>query len=197
MVYEFRSPLILVLSKEFEGNVAKYQRYWPKTVGDCILHFQDNLQVELLKENQHPTHADVTMAYFKVHQTTDLKENYVLLVTQIRFDGWPDMGVPSSPSIILSLIDIFHSELSASHAKNSKASNLPTIHCSAGVGRTGTFCAIDSGLCLLKHWDRKSDMVLHVIQQLRQQRMLAVETYQQFCFVYQSIHYFQQANSKG
>lgn len=200
MVYENRSPLIVVLSKELEGTVVKYQSYWPETVGGSLPFPEDELCVELIAENKHPLSCEITFAYFKISKTQSDKNFKDLFVTQIRFEGWPDMGIPSHPSKVTTLIEVFHSELNISKVKNYDAPGPPVIHCSAGVGRTGTFCAIDSGISLLKAWDRNLDIVVHIVYSLRQQRMQTVETFPQFSFIYKVLNYFQtldHINQKG
>jgi len=81
-------------------------------------------------------------------------------ITQIHYSNWPDFGAPANASQLLSLV-----ELSNSIQRSSSSSTLPIradepeldqsprpmlVHCSAGCGRTGTFCTIDSVVDMLK-----------------------------------------------
>jgi protein-tyrosine phosphatase len=105
-------------------------------------------------------------------------------VWHFMFTGWPDFAVPEDQDRA-ALLDL----LKLSAEKNSTASNPRIIHCSAGVGRSGTFIAleyllaqVDSGAIA----DNKdgADIVYDVVNQLREQRMTMVQMDIQFQFLY-------------
>ena len=112
----------------------------------------------------------------------------------LLFEGWPDFLVPEGEnrSALLNLIRL-------SRQKNSDNTTNPRIvHCSAGVGRSGTFIALenlirdlDSGE--LEHYDRTHggetaeapDLVFDTVNALREQRKMMVQSESQFLFIYQ------------
>lgn len=81
-------------------------------------------------------------------------------ITQIHYSSWPDFGAPASPSQLLCLVELSNQmQRAASSAIQPPKSSDPEgdegsrpmlVHCSAGCGRTGTFCTIDSVLDMLK-----------------------------------------------
>jgi protein-tyrosine phosphatase len=78
-------------------------------------------------------------------------------VTQLHYTSWPDFGAPADPSHLLGLVEQCDTVVRASEATKrpfdqpSPADERPVIvHCSAGCGRTGTFCTVDSVIDMLK-----------------------------------------------
>lgn len=81
-------------------------------------------------------------------------------ITQVHYSSWPDFGAPASPAHLLGLVELSNSLQKASAAPTqSTRSDAPEnvenprpvlVHCSAGCGRTGTFCTIDSVIDMLK-----------------------------------------------
>ena len=75
-------------------------------------------------------------------------------ITQVQYSSWPDFGAPAEPAHVLALVnccnDIAHSYQSSSSKEFDEISRPMVVHCSAGCGRTGTFCTIDSVIDILK-----------------------------------------------
>jgi len=110
------------------------------------------------------------------HETKD--------VWHLFFSGWPDFAIPENEDRA-ALLDL----LKLSTDKNKKPSNPRIIHCSAGVGRSGTFIALEYLLAqvesgALADTEDKTDMIYNVVNSLREQRMLMVQTEAQYQFLY-------------
>ena len=83
-------------------------------------------------------------------------------VTQVHYSSWPDFGAPAQSIHLLRLVELSNSlqraassPVAGSHTKADDPENSPhvrplLVHCSAGCGRTGTFCAVDSVVDMLK-----------------------------------------------
>ena len=80
-------------------------------------------------------------------------------ITQVHYSSWPDFGAPASPDQLLALVELSNQIQRASSATQSSRSSEPEndeaarpilVHCSAGCGRTGTFCTIDTVIDMLK-----------------------------------------------
>lgn len=83
-------------------------------------------------------------------------------ITQLHYSSWPDFGAPAQPSHLLGLVELSNSiqrsTLSPSptgtvrvdEPENSPSSRPILVHCSAGCGRTGTFCTVDSVIDMMK-----------------------------------------------
>ncbi|KZF22708.1 hypothetical protein L228DRAFT_268093 [Xylona heveae TC161] len=81
-------------------------------------------------------------------------------ITQLQYSSWPDFGAPAHPSDLLGLVDQCNAVLRATYSPSmiTQKGNSPDptsqspilVHCSAGCGRTGTFCTVDSVIDMLK-----------------------------------------------
>ncbi|KAK5118064.1 hypothetical protein LTR62_004110 [Meristemomyces frigidus] len=77
-------------------------------------------------------------------------------ITQLQYSSWPDFGAPAHPAHLLGLVEQTDAVVRATnHTHCSKdpdaAGERPVVvHCSAGCGRTGTFCTVDSVIDMLK-----------------------------------------------
>ena len=89
-------------------------------------------------------------------------------VTQFHFTGWPDHGVPQNGVVLINFIK----RVRAVHLYSDPIPLL--VHCSAGVGRTGTFIVLDS---MLMRMQVEEDLNIYkFLNQLRNQRILMVQT---------------------
>ena len=107
------------------------------------------------------------------------------VVWHLLFTAFPDFGIPEDDDRA-ELLDLVR--LSAE--KNSKPSNPRTVHCSAGVGRSGTFIALEYLLSLLNAGKvakikDEQDPIFDLVHDLRGQRMMMVQSEPQFYFLYE------------
>ena len=105
-------------------------------------------------------------------------------VWHLFFSGWPDFAVPEAEdrAALLELLRL-------SAEKNSGPTNPRIIHCSAGVGRSGTFIALEYLLAQIRSGavakiEDNSDIIYDVVNRLREQRMLMVQSEGQYQFLY-------------
>lgn len=108
-------------------------------------------------------------------------------IWHLLFCGWPDFAVPEGHDR-QGLLEL----LKLSMEKNSVPNNPRIIHCSAGVGRSGTFIALDYLLAQIKTGAMAKvkddfDLIYDVVDNLRQQRMTMVQSDAQYQFLYQVI----------
>ncbi|OBA19896.1 hypothetical protein METBIDRAFT_45339 [Metschnikowia bicuspidata var. bicuspidata NRRL YB-4993] len=94
--------------------------------------------------------------------------------------GWRDTLTPNSMQPLL----LLSAEISA--LKQTDPNLVPVVHCSAGVGRTGTFIAIDHFIRADLAKDPETDIVFETVKTLRDHRMMMVQTVQQYLFLYQA-----------
>lgn len=83
-------------------------------------------------------------------------------ITQLHYSAWPDFGAPAQPSHLLGLVELSNSiqrgslppviaaRTKSGEPESAAASRPMLVHCSAGCGRTGTFCTVDSVIDMLK-----------------------------------------------
>jgi protein-tyrosine phosphatase len=108
------------------------------------------------------------------------------------YPSWPDFGALEEHNVD-SIIELMH----LSREKNGNGENPRVVHCSAGVGRTGTFIALEFLMAELhggawENWDeeskksgRGSDPVYDTVNQLRMQRRTMVQAFEQYAFLYE------------
>lgn len=65
-------------------------------------------------------------------------------ILHFHYTTWPDFGVPQSPTAFLR----FLTDVRQSGALDQNVGP-PVVHCSAGIGRSGTFCLVDTCLVLV------------------------------------------------
>lgn len=127
-------------------------------------------------------------------------------VVMIQFLSWPDHGVPRDRASIHRFLETVDSFYEQSQQRRLEAVRRPpgpiTVHCSAGIGRTGTFIAIHVTLSLLKQHlsQRQSDTmplspsygkperfkfdIFNIVRKLKIQRIGMVQQKEQFVFCY-------------
>lgn len=140
MVWEQQSKAILMLNKIIEKKAIKCHMYWPAKIGpEHKLDLKDaGLKITYLTcEN----YKNFSKRVFRVTDTESGKSRDVL---QFHYMTWPDFGVPTSPIAFLQ----FLKQVRDSGALDEDAGP-PVIHCSAGIGRSGTFCVVDCCLVLV------------------------------------------------
>jgi protein-tyrosine phosphatase len=76
-------------------------------------------------------------------------------ITQLQYSAWPDFGTPAHPAHLLGLVEQTDAVVRANNHTQAAEPEPPNtrpvlVHCSAGCGRTGTFCTVDSVIDMLK-----------------------------------------------
>ncbi|GAB1317542.1 Tyrosine-protein phosphatase 2 [Madurella fahalii] len=136
----------------------------------------------------------------KEEQQDQQEQEEERIVYHFLYKKWPDFGVPS-----LSDLDSFFTLMRLSREKNASPNNPRIVHCSAGVGRSGTFIALEHLMRELdagtlanydESWDtaetagdaglwlEKGDLVFDTVNQLREQRRTMVQAESQYIFIY-------------
>jgi len=119
-------------------------------------------------------------------------------IFQLHYDGWPDFGRPTEAATIVSLVKTLDNLIS----QRGKCDDAPIlVHCSAGCGRTGTFCTVDNVIHSLDGTEgggRRSgggeevedfDIIYQNVLALREQRMSLVQTLRQYVLCYDCVLY--------
>ncbi|NWX54293.1 PTPRJ phosphatase, partial [Promerops cafer] len=170
MIWEKSIYSIVMLTKCVEQARTKCEQYWPdkqpKSYGDII--------VTMVSEVVLP---EWTIRDFTVEKSNTPESH---TVRQFHFTSWPDHGVPETTDLLINFRHLVH-EYNSQNPMDS-----PTlVHCSAGVGRTGTFIAIDR---LIQQMEMESTVdVYGVVYDLRMHRPLMVQTEDQYVFLNQCV----------
>ena len=163
---------------EVERGKNKCARYW--TEKDVTKTFK-NIMVTCTREEKFTSHIIRELHAVK---EGDSEER---IIYHYHFVSWPDHGIPSDAVNVLSFLCEVNSrsELFKSEALNPGPI---VVHCSAGIGRTGTFIIVDILLHLINKqgFDVEID-IQKSIQMLRAQRSGMVQTEGQYRFVYMAV----------
>jgi protein tyrosine phosphatase len=186
MVHLKRSNIILMLTKLVEQDKIKADEYWPTDLNESIEFFPMKVTLTAVSSFQ-----DLIIRKIKVERTGD--DNPVETF-HIHYTGWPDFGVPKD-------MELYAEFFKKYREIRSHASGPVVAHCSAGIGRSGTFIAVD--MLLDNIADKLSKNALPIINiprlihELRLQRPGIVQTKQQFTFIYEFLDYCIENNLFG
>lgn len=197
VVWENDVRVIVMLTKTVEGGQAKCHPYWSdaKLLGHFHLDLLDEAETIAQYRNSSTDTSLVTRKFALSHKNLPLVSPRE--ITHIQFPEWPDLHV-INPEAILALVDEVHkaeSNMDTPAVKRRKSigamtssgkSSRPILsHCSAGCGRTGVFCTIDTVLSLVlqqlkigdtQATDLETDLVEYVVRNFRDQRLSMVQT---------------------
>ncbi|XP_012286933.1 tyrosine-protein phosphatase non-receptor type 2 isoform X2 [Orussus abietinus] len=178
MVWEQNSKAVLMLNKVIEKNQVKCHQYWPlEGSSDHTMMFPDvGLKVENISKTESPHYTRRTL------RLTDVESGESREILHFHYTTWPDFGVPQSPTAFLQ----FLTDVRQSGALN-QGIGPPVVHCSAGIGRSGTFCLVDTCLVLIEENGLNSVNVRDVLMEMRQSRMGLIQTPDQLQFSYAAI----------
>uniref|UniRef100_A0A8C1KTA3 protein-tyrosine-phosphatase n=2 Tax=Cyprinus carpio TaxID=7962 RepID=A0A8C1KTA3_CYPCA len=171
MVWEKRSQVIVMVTNCTEGGRVKCEQYWPMDYTPCLY---GQLLVTVKSEDKFPSW---TLREFNVKNKTTSETR---TVRHFQFIAWPDHGVPTGTEELIQFRGLIRQQVESSFSAG------PTIvHCSAGVGRTGTLIALD---VLLQQLDKEKAVGISAfVQQMRLSRPLMVQTESQYVFLHQCI----------
>nr|KAI8754701.1 receptor-type tyrosine-protein phosphatase alpha-like [Biomphalaria glabrata] len=164
MLWEQKVDVVVMLTDLVEGTKVKCEKYWPDS---------DKMQFGYIKVKLGSTQvfADYTIRKLELSKKGEVGH----IFTQFHFTSWPDKGVPSTQ---WSLVDV-----------EQRVTSIPTnkpivVHCSAGVGRTGTFIALYN----IMRQAEETGLVdfFKTVSKLREDRIFMVQTLSQYEFLHKA-----------
>ncbi|XP_061181719.1 receptor-type tyrosine-protein phosphatase mu-like [Saccostrea echinata] len=166
MVWNENCEKIVMLTNLIEDDKVKCIQYWPEKNKMSA----KNLNIEVVDVENF---ADFTIRTFLLRKSKEER-----IVRQFHFTAWPDKGVPLYASSLVH----FHSKV-----KNTtlQGKGPLVVHCSAGIGRTGTFIALDYLIQQAKESEYVD--VFGCVETLRRQRVNMVQTLEQYVFVHSAL----------
>ena len=174
MVWHCNVSVIVMTTQEWEGGRRKCDRYWPDPTSTPTEKVKDlgvGLSVHHLETTQYE--------YWITRKFTIKYSGWQREVTQICYTAWPDHGVPESADEVLLLrLEV--------HRLTETSVGPIVVHCSAGVGRTGTYIAIDRLIDRCTNADGQLD-VEGCITDMRMSRNMMVQTEPQYLFIYDAL----------
>jgi len=180
MVWEQNISVIVMLTKRWENGREKCIQYWPSKVPMQTQH----LKIYLVAEE--PLSEHIYRRKFKMVYMEDEEEMETKIVYHLFYSEWGDFGIPKDPSTLLKVGELA-SKIDKKMTSEEEEKTKILVHCSAGVGRAGTFVAIHS---LIEEIGRTKHLEVDIGKQLlllRKQRDGAVQTLEQFAFIYSAV----------
>uniref|UniRef100_A0A8C2GDU9 Protein tyrosine phosphatase receptor type O n=1 Tax=Cyprinus carpio TaxID=7962 RepID=A0A8C2GDU9_CYPCA len=169
MVLQQKSHIIVMLTQCNERRRVKCDHYWPFTEEPVAY---GEITVEMLSETDSP---EWTVRNFRLGYADETQD-----VLHFNYTSWPDHGVPTVNAIesILHFVQIVRQQVN-------RTKGPIVVHCSAGVGRTGTFIALDR---LMQHIQEHEYVdVLGLVSDMRSHRLSMVQTEEQYVFIHQCV----------
>nr|CCA27759.1 receptortype tyrosineprotein phosphatase putative [Albugo laibachii Nc14] len=205
MVWLHNVYVIVMLTQLVERGRIKAHQYWNGTLMS-ITEYGD-ISVQLCKQSFIGQNGSIlpsernslfVLRAFKIWKTGDDASDEKRDIIHVQMTCWPDHGVPQDFRVITSILDIVNARKRDSDAQlTGKGSEARVIvHCSAGIGRSGTFIAINIVLRQL-HAELTANLseeqlsdafnIAKVVYHLRCQRPSMVQTPQQYAMIYEYI----------
>uniref|UniRef100_A0A5S6Q5A5 protein-tyrosine-phosphatase n=1 Tax=Trichuris muris TaxID=70415 RepID=A0A5S6Q5A5_TRIMR len=170
MVWQEESRIIVMATKEIERGKSKCVRYWPEANQSMNTGFRKEIKLTLVADRVNSDFAVRTLCLSK-RRNDESTADPGSVVNFLEEINQLETNLPDSKPII--------------------------VHCSAGIGRTGTFIAIDLILCLVRKNGLQCTIdIRRTVQMLRSQRSGMVQTEAQYKFVYMAVHYYIDTFSK-
>ncbi|XP_070846578.1 receptor-type tyrosine-protein phosphatase H-like isoform X2 [Chaetodon trifascialis] len=171
MVWEQRVRGIVMVTNCTEGGRTKCEQYWPADSEPRLL---GELLVTMRSEQQEP---NWTLREFRLEHCHTSEER---TVKHFHFTAWPDHGVPQSTEVLIQFRGLVRQ-----HIERDGAGAPTVVHCSAGVGRTGTIIALD---VLLQQLVKEREVGINAfVHKMRLSRPHMVQTESQYVFLHQCI----------
>ncbi|XP_054633912.1 tyrosine-protein phosphatase non-receptor type 9 isoform X1 [Dunckerocampus dactyliophorus] len=183
MVWEQMVLIIVMTTRVVERGRVKCGQYWPLEEGrteqhGCFLVRNTHIQV----------FQDFKLSHLELYNTQSGERRDVC---HYLYVSWPDFGVPKSASAMLDFREhVLQRQEAAVQSLGSGWTGSPggppvVVHCSAGIGRTGTFCTLD--ICLSRLEDIGTVDVRQTVRRMRTQRAFSIQTWDQYYFCYTAV----------
>ncbi|XP_076743547.1 receptor-type tyrosine-protein phosphatase H isoform X2 [Maylandia zebra] len=171
MIWEQRVKRIVMVTNCIEGGRTKCEQYWPADSKSCLY---GELLVTMRSEQQE---TNWTLREFNLK---DRKTSEERTVKHFHFTAWPDHGVPECTEVLIQFRGLVRQHIEREGGK------APTVvHCSAGVGRTGTIISLD---VLLQQLEKEQAVGINAfVHKMRLSRPYMVQTESQYVFLHQCI----------
>ncbi|XP_015231713.1 PREDICTED: tyrosine-protein phosphatase non-receptor type 9-like isoform X1 [Cyprinodon variegatus] len=192
MVWEQMVLIIVMTTRVVERGRVKCGQYWPLEEGGTEQH-----GYFMVKNTHIQVFQDFKLSHLELYNTQSGEKREVC---HYLYVSWPDFGVPKSASAMLDFREhVLEKRKSAVQSLGSSWRGPPggppvIVHCSAGIGRTGTFCTLD--ICLAQLEDVGTVNVHQTVRRMRTQRAFSIQTWDQYYFCYTAVIEYAQRHGR-
>lgn len=180
MIWEQNCSTIVMVTKEIEMGRLKCHQYWPNA--------QDSMDAggfQVISDVEDRSDPAVLLRKFKLKKnaTGEVRD-----VSHLQMLSWPDQNTPETPQDFLDYLNRVRELQGEGDARGQTGPAV--VHCSAGIGRSGTYMILDTAL-------KRMDQIGNVdacasVKHMRSQRHGSVQTLAQYRFIYEAIDYYAQ-----
>ncbi|XP_063969818.1 receptor-type tyrosine-protein phosphatase beta-like [Lytechinus pictus] len=169
MIWEKNTSIVVMLTQLVEKGKIKCHQYWPADYNP-VTYGSIQVSIQAIQQYDH-----WVIREFSVAQGNEIRK-----LTQYHFMSWPDHGVPDHTITMLDFVRTVRDAI------RKEASEQPIVaHCSAGVGRTGTYIALDRLMQVMQENDFID--IFGIICEMRMQRNHMVQTEKQYIFIHECV----------
>lgn len=178
MIWEQHCLVVVMTTRVMERGRVKCGQYWEPTENSSLEFGNFHVRTLSIEINE-----DYTVASLELK---NLKTDEIRNVSHWQFTSWPDYGVPSSAMAMLNFLQkVREKQASMVKALGDTWAGHPrgppiVVHCSAGIGRTGTFITLD--ICISRLEDVGTADIRGTVEKIRSQRAYSIQMPDQYVF---------------
>ncbi|XP_075159032.1 protein tyrosine phosphatase Meg2 isoform X2 [Haematobia irritans] len=178
MIWEQHCLVIVMTTRVMERGRVKCGQYWEPAENSSLEFGNFHVRTLSIEANE-----DYTVASLELRNT---KTDEVRNVSHWQFTSWPDYGVPSSAMAMITFLQkVREKQAQMVQALGDTWAGHPrgppiVVHCSAGIGRTGTFITLD--ICISRLEDVGTADIRGTVEKIRAQRAYSIQMPDQYVF---------------
>ncbi|KOX76861.1 Tyrosine-protein phosphatase non-receptor type 9 [Melipona quadrifasciata] len=183
MIWEQQTLVVVMTTRVVERTRTKCAQYWGPEPGDEVQ--AGGFTVTTLEVDTNPDYT-ISMLLLTNNKTDEARE-----VCHMLYTAWPDYGVPQSARALLQFLALVRQQQNkllasrgdtwAGHPRGPPI----VVHCSAGIGRTGTFCTLD--ICISRLEDTGTVDIRGTVEKIRAQRAYSIQMPDQYVFCHRAL----------